>query len=174
MSTETMRCDFWVSRHEPWLYDVRGTDRRRGKTAGKWWTCSDPYSQAVQATAWLCIRLLKLYSCLYADFVESVIMNHAPGNSGQIFRIRGAQMALDGFVISNIVYELNQTTILNAKISKIAQPENDELLFTCKGKQRAVPSCHVRKRICLFYIWRTRINQALWPHQTSCMVAQAY
>ena len=27
-------------------------------------------------------------------------------------------MALDGFVISNIVYELNQT-ILNAKISKI-------------------------------------------------------
>ena len=28
-------------------------------------------------------------------------------------------MALDGFVISNIVYELNQT-ILNAKISKIA------------------------------------------------------
>ena len=37
-------------------------------------------------------------------------------------------MALDGFVISNIVYELNQT-ILNAKISKIAQPENDELLF---------------------------------------------
>ena len=35
-------------------------------------------------------------------------------------------MALDGFVISNIVYELNQT-ILNAKISKIAQPENDEL-----------------------------------------------
>ncbi len=41
-------------------------------------------------------------------------------------------MALDGFVISNIVYELNQT-IFNAKISKIAQPENDELLFTCKG-----------------------------------------
>ena len=30
------------------------------------------------------IRLLKLY-CIYADFVESVIMNHAPGNSGQIF-----------------------------------------------------------------------------------------
>ena len=41
-------------------------------------------------------------------------------------------MALDGFVISNIVDELNRT-VLNAKISKIAQPENDELLFTCKG-----------------------------------------
>ena len=42
------------------------------------------------------------------------------------------RMALDGIVISNLVYELNQT-ILNAKISKIAQPENDELLLTCKG-----------------------------------------
>lgn len=41
-------------------------------------------------------------------------------------------MALDGFVISNLTYELNNT-ILNAKISKIAQPENDELLFTLKG-----------------------------------------
>lgn len=41
-------------------------------------------------------------------------------------------MAFDGLVISNLVYELNNT-ILNAKISKIAQPENDELLFTIKG-----------------------------------------
>ncbi len=41
-------------------------------------------------------------------------------------------MALDGIVISNLVHELNHT-ILNAKISKIAQPESDELLFTCKG-----------------------------------------
>ncbi len=41
-------------------------------------------------------------------------------------------MALDGIVISNLVHELNQT-VLNSKISKIAQPENDELLLTCKG-----------------------------------------
>ncbi|WP_455722120.1 Rqc2 family fibronectin-binding protein [Agathobacter sp.] len=41
-------------------------------------------------------------------------------------------MALDGIVISNIVAELN-TTILNARISKIAQPEADELLLTLKG-----------------------------------------
>lgn len=41
-------------------------------------------------------------------------------------------MAFDGLVISNLVYELNNT-ILNTKISKIAQPENDELLFTMKG-----------------------------------------
>ena len=41
-------------------------------------------------------------------------------------------MAFDGLVISNLVHELNHT-ILNTKISKIAQPENDELLFTLKG-----------------------------------------
>lgn len=41
-------------------------------------------------------------------------------------------MAFDGLVISNLVYELNNT-LLNARISKIAQPENDELLFTIKG-----------------------------------------
>lgn len=42
-------------------------------------------------------------------------------------------MALDGLVISNLVYELNQK-ILDARISKIAQPERDELLLTLKGK----------------------------------------
>lgn len=42
-------------------------------------------------------------------------------------------MAFDGIVIAGLVHELNQT-ILNTKISKIAQPENDELLLTCKGK----------------------------------------
>lgn len=41
-------------------------------------------------------------------------------------------MAFDGIVIASLVHELNQT-ILNTKISKIAQPENDELLLTCKG-----------------------------------------
>ncbi len=41
-------------------------------------------------------------------------------------------MALDGIVISNLVYELNNA-LENARISKIAQPETDELLFTCKG-----------------------------------------
>lgn len=41
-------------------------------------------------------------------------------------------MAFDGLVISNIVHELNQT-LFNARISKIAQPESDELLFTLKG-----------------------------------------
>ena len=42
-------------------------------------------------------------------------------------------MAFDGIVVANLVCELN-TTILNSKISKIAQPETDELLFTLKGQ----------------------------------------
>ena len=42
-------------------------------------------------------------------------------------------MAFDGIVIANLVKELNEQ-ILNTRISKIAQPENDELLFTLKGQ----------------------------------------
>lgn len=43
-------------------------------------------------------------------------------------------MAFDGIVIANLIKELNET-ILNGRISKIAQPEKDELLLTIKGKQ---------------------------------------
>lgn len=41
-------------------------------------------------------------------------------------------MAFDGIAVANLVTELNHT-ILNAKINKIAQPENDELMLTLKG-----------------------------------------
>lgn len=41
-------------------------------------------------------------------------------------------MALDGITVASLVAELNHT-ILNARISKIAQPEADELLLTLKG-----------------------------------------
>ncbi|MBQ8663646.1 MAG: NFACT family protein [Eubacterium sp.] len=41
-------------------------------------------------------------------------------------------MALDGLVIANLINDLNQT-IKGCRISKIAQPETDELLFTFKG-----------------------------------------
>ena len=41
-------------------------------------------------------------------------------------------MAFDGIAVANLVHELNQN-ILNSKISKIAQPEKDELLFTLKS-----------------------------------------
>lgn len=48
-------------------------------------------------------------------------------------------MAFDGITIANIVQELNET-ILNGRIAKIAQPEQDELLFTIKG----IPAGQVR------------------------------
>lgn len=41
-------------------------------------------------------------------------------------------MAFDGTVISNLVYELD-TTLSGGRIVKIAQPENDALLFTIKN-----------------------------------------
>lgn len=41
-------------------------------------------------------------------------------------------MAFDGIVIANLIKELKET-ILNGRISKIAQPEHDELLLTIKG-----------------------------------------
>ncbi|MDI9509109.1 MAG: NFACT RNA binding domain-containing protein [Bacillota bacterium] len=44
-------------------------------------------------------------------------------------------MALDGIVISNIVYEL-KNTLLGGRVNKIAQPEKDELLITIKGPDR--------------------------------------
>ncbi len=51
-------------------------------------------------------------------------------------------MALDGIVIANIVTELNEA-LSGARVSKIAQPEADELLFTFKrsgGQQRLLLS----------------------------------
>ena len=60
-------------------------------------------------------------------------------------------MAFDGFVISNLVYELNNT-ILNAKISKIAQPETDELLFTLKDQTASTALPCRRALPCRFYI----------------------
>lgn len=43
-------------------------------------------------------------------------------------------MAFDGITIANIVSDLNQT-IVGGKIHKIAQPENDELIFTIKNQK---------------------------------------
>ena len=49
-----------------------------------------------------------------------------------VYHIWRLFMALDGIVISNIVTELSDR-LANARISKIAQPEADELLLTIKG-----------------------------------------
>ncbi|MCD8108944.1 MAG: NFACT family protein [Clostridiales bacterium] len=42
-------------------------------------------------------------------------------------------MALDGMVVANLAYDLNKE-LSGARISKIAQPEADELLLTLKGQ----------------------------------------
>ena len=46
-------------------------------------------------------------------------------------------MAFDGIVIANLVRDLNEK-IASGRISKIAQPEKDELLFTIKGNRENV------------------------------------
>lgn len=46
-------------------------------------------------------------------------------------------MALDGFVISNMVSELN-TLLAEGRINKIAQPEKDELLLTIKSNRKLI------------------------------------
>ena len=42
-------------------------------------------------------------------------------------------MAFDGITIANIVKDL-QDNLIDGRLSKIAQPEPDELLCTIKGK----------------------------------------
>lgn len=44
-------------------------------------------------------------------------------------------MALDGFVISNMVHDLKEQ-LVGGRINKIAQPEKDELILTIKGKEQ--------------------------------------
>lgn len=43
-------------------------------------------------------------------------------------------MAFDGIVIANLAHDLNEK-IVSGRISKISQPEKDELLFTIKGNR---------------------------------------
>ncbi len=66
-------------------------------------------------------------------------------------------MALDGITIANLVYEFNQT-LLDGRIYKIAQPENDELLLTIKnngGQQRLLISAGAS----LPFLYLTEVNK---------------
>lgn len=63
-------------------------------------------------------------------------------------------MALDGIVLSNVVYELN-SLLLGGRIDKIAQPERDELIITIRNNsnsykllissQASIPRIHLTK-----------------------------
>jgi predicted ribosome quality control (RQC) complex YloA/Tae2 family protein len=62
--------------------------------------------------------------------LKEIIKNHTHA----VF-IKEKLMAFDGVVIANVVYEL-KNTLLGGRISKIAQPEKDELILTVKGQAR--------------------------------------
>ena len=82
-------------------------------------------------------------------------------------------MALDGIVISNLVYELNHA-LQNARISKIAQPEPDELLFTCKGPNGS-HRVAISASASLPFVYLTQANKPS-PMQapTFCMVLRKH
>lgn len=82
-------------------------------------------------------------------------------------------MALDGIVISNLVYELNNT-LKNARISKIAQPEADELLLTCKG-QNGQHRLLLSASASLPFVYLTQENKpSPLTAPTFCMVLRKY
>lgn len=82
-------------------------------------------------------------------------------------------MALDGIVISNVVSELN-TAILNGHISKIAQPEPDELLLTIKNnKQQYKLLLSAGASLPLIYLTQNnKVNPAVAPN--FCMLLRKH
>lgn len=82
-------------------------------------------------------------------------------------------MALDGIVISNLIYELNQV-LTNARISKIAQPEADELLFTCKSANGQF-RLSISASASLPFVYLTQENkQSPLQAPTFCMVLRKH
>ena len=60
-------------------------------------------------------------------------------------------MALDGFVISNVVSELKEK-LVGGRINKIAQPEKDELILTIKAKETYRLFCSAGAGLPLIYL----------------------
>lgn len=83
-------------------------------------------------------------------------------------------MALDGIVIAGLVSELNRT-ILNTKISKIAQPEPDELLLTLKGGEAGQYRLAVSANAALPFVYLTEENKpGPLTAPTFCMVLRKH
>lgn len=83
-------------------------------------------------------------------------------------------MAFDGIVIANLVHELNQT-VLNTKISKIAQPETDELLLTCKGGPAGQYRIAISASAALPFLYLTEENKTSpLTAPTFCMVLRKH
>lgn len=91
-------------------------------------------------------------------------------------------MALDGIVIANIVQEL-QEKLAGARITKIAQPEKDELLFTIKQSRQDEAGGTVRQKhllvisvnagLPLIYLTEENKNSPLQA-PTFCMVLRKH
>lgn len=70
----------------------------------------------------------------------------------------GLYMAFDGITVSNIVYEL-KSTLEGARISKIAQPEKDELILTVKCADRSQKRLLISANASLPLIYFTSENK---------------
>ena len=82
-------------------------------------------------------------------------------------------MAFDGITVAAVVQELEHT-LVGGRISKIAQPENDELLLTIKGNegQKALYLCQCFSSTHLFnQREQTKSDDSSWILHAS---AQAY
>ena len=67
-------------------------------------------------------------------------------------------MAFDGFVISNLVYELGQL-FTGGRINKIAQPESDELLLTIKTQEKGQQRLFISASASLPLMYLTEHNK---------------
>ena len=67
-------------------------------------------------------------------------------------------MALDGITVAGMVRELS-VLLTDARINKIAQPENDELLITFKGSNRTQIRLLMSASASLPFIYRTETNK---------------
>ena len=66
-------------------------------------------------------------------------------------------MALDGFVIANVIHELKEK-LVGGRINKIAQPEKDEIILTIKAKETYKLFCSAGAGLPLIYL--TEENKA--------------
>ncbi len=82
-------------------------------------------------------------------------------------------MAFDGITIASLTHEL-QRTLIGARINKIAQPEQDELLLTCKTSDGQV-RLSLSANASLPYVYLTDANKPAPPQApTFCMVLRKH
>lgn len=84
-----------------------------------------------------CDQFTVICIALYEYFISLVHGLYKPDSISYntlVNKIKEYKMALDGLVISNVVYELKEK-LVDGRISKISQPEKDELVLTIKNNK---------------------------------------